>query len=330
MPDHSFPSRFSAVRRWLFPAIATGLVCAALGVHAQGFPNKAITVVVPYGAGGPTDVQMRALAAAAAKDLGQPIVINNVPGVGGTLGPATMARTAAPNGYTVGVVVGSLFRLPHLQKVDYHPLNDFSYIIGLTGYTYGVAVSADAPWKSLAELMADAKRRPGEISVGSSGRATAGHIMIEKLALAAGVKFNFVPYKGASDMMPAMLGRHLDVWADGGFGTGVDAGKLRLLATAGDAREARWPAAPTLKELGYDVVINSPFGLAGPKGMDKAVVQVLHDAFKKAMADPTFLKALEASSQPVMYMSSAEYSKFAVETFERERRFVQELKLKLE
>lgn len=330
MPDHSFLNRFSAVRRWLFPAIAAGLACAALGVHAQGFPNKPITLVVPYGAGGPTDVQMRALAAAAAKDLGQPIVINNMPGVGGTLGPATMARTAAPNGYTVGVVVGSLFRLPHLQKVDYHPLSDFSYIIGLTGYTYGVAVSADAPWKSLAELMADAKRRPGEISVGSSGRATAGHIMIEKLALAAGVKFNFVPYKGASDMMPAMLGRHLDVWADGGFGTGVDAGKLRLLATAGDAREARWPAAPTLKELGYDVVINSPFGLAGPKGMDKAVVQVLHDAFKKAMADPTFLKALEASSQPVMYMSSAEYSKFAAETFERERRFVQELKLKLE
>ncbi len=330
MPDVSFPSSFSAMRRWLFPAIAAGLTCTALGVHAQGFPNKPITLVVPYGAGGPTDVQMRALAAAAAKDLGQPIVINNMPGVGGTLGPATMARAAAPNGYTVGVVVGSLFRLPHLQKVDYHPVNDFSYIIGLTGYTYGVAVSAEAPWKSLAELMADARRRPGEISVGSSGRATAGHIMIEKLALAAGVKFNFVPYKGASDMMPAMLGRHLDVWADGGFGTGVDAGKLHLLATAGDAREARWPAAPTLKELGYDVVINSPFGLAGPKGMDKAVVQVLHDAFKKAMVDPTFLKALEASSQPVMYMSSAEYSKFAAETFERERRFVQELKLKLE
>jgi tripartite-type tricarboxylate transporter receptor subunit TctC len=321
---------FNAVRRRVCLGLVGGLACVAVTAQAQTFPSKPITLIVPYGAGGPTDVQIRALAAAAAKELGQPIVINNVPGVGGTLGPSTMARNAAPNGYTLAVVVGSMFRMPHLQKVDYHPVNDFSYVIGLTGYTFGVAVSADAPWKTLADLIADAKKRPGEISAGSSGRATAGHIMIEKLALAAGVKFNFVPFKGASDMMPAVLGRHLDVWADGGFGTGVESGKLRLLATAGETRETRWPTAPTLKELGYDVAINSPFGLAGPKGMDKPVVQVLHDAFKKAMADPTFLKALEASSQPVLYMGSAEYSKFAADTFERERRFVQELKLKLD
>ena len=243
MQRYPASSVLGAMRRRFCLGVVGGLACAVLTTQAQAqsFPSKPITLIVPYGAGGPTDVQMRALAAAAARELGQPIVINNVPGVGGTLGPATMARNAAPDGYTIAVVVGSMFRMPHLQKVDYHPVNDFSYIIGLTGYTFGVAVSSDAPWKTLAELVADARKRPGEISAGSSGRATAGHIMIERLALAAGVKFNFVPFKGASDMMPAMLGRHLDVWADGGFGTAVESGKLRLLATAGEVRESRWP-----------------------------------------------------------------------------------------
>jgi tripartite-type tricarboxylate transporter receptor subunit TctC len=133
------------LRRRVCLGLVGGLACAAVTAQAQTFPSKPITLIVPYGAGGPTDVQIRALAAAAAKELGQPIVINNVPGVGGTLGPATMARTAAPNGYTLAVVVGSMFRMPHLQKVDYHPVNDFTYVIGLTGYTFGVAVSADAP-----------------------------------------------------------------------------------------------------------------------------------------------------------------------------------------
>ena len=329
--NHGYASGLAhALRRLIRLGLAGFLAWAALVASAQTFPSKPITLIVPFGAGGPTDVQLRALVAAASKELGQPIVINNVPGAGGTLGHANMARSAAPNGYTVSVIVGSMFRLPHLQKVDYHPVNDFTYIIGLTGYTYGVAVSIDAPWKTLAELVADAKKRPEAISAGFAGRATVGHIMIERLARTAGVQFNLVPYKGAADMMPAVLGRHLDVWADGGFGPAVDSGKMRLLATAGETRAARWPNAPTLKELGYDVVVNSPFGIAGPKGMDKQVVKVLHDAFKKAMADPTFLNALDISSQPVVYMSSAEYTKFAAEAFERERRFVQELKLKLD
>jgi tripartite-type tricarboxylate transporter receptor subunit TctC len=318
------------MRRLIQVILVSLLAATGLTAHAQSFPSKPITLIVPFNAGVPTDVQLRALAAAAAKDLGQPIVISNVPGVGGTLGPANMARTAAPNGYTISVIVGSMFRLPHLQKVDYHPVTDFTYISGLTGYTYGIAVSTDSPWTTLAELMAAAKKRPGAISAGSAGRATIGHIMVERLARTAGVQFDFVPYKGATDMSQAPLGRHLDVWADGGFGPGVDSGKMRLLATASETREARWPMAPTLKELGYDMVVSSPFGLARPKGMDKEVARVLNDAFKKVMADPTFLRALDASSQPVVYMSSAEYARFAAEFFERERRFVQELKLKLD
>lgn len=312
--------------------LACGLLLAATTfvAHAQGFPNKPITLIVPYGAGGPTDVQVRALASAASKELGQQILINNVPGVGGTLGPSKMARSSPPDGYTLSIIVGSMFRMPHLQKVDYDPVQDFTYVIALSGYNFGFVVSADQPWKSLADLVADAKRRPAEISAGASGRGTIGHIMLERFSRDSGAKFNFVPFKGASEINQAILGRHLDVWLDGGFGAGIEQGKLRGLAIASDARSPRWPNIPTLKELGYNLVITSPFGLAGPKGMDRKVVQTLHDAFHKSMSDPAFLQALELNNQPVIYMNSADYAKFAADTFEQEGRFVKELNIKLE
>ena len=267
---------------------------------AQGFPNKPITLIVPYGAGGPTDVQVRALAAAASKNLGQQVIISNVPGVGGTLGPSTMARSSPPDGYTLSIIVGSMFRMPHFQKVDYDPVRDFTYIIALSGYNYGFVVAADAPWKSLADLIADAKKRPGEISAGASGRGTIGHVMLERFSRDSGAKLNFVPFKGGSEINQAILGKHLDVWLDGGFGPGIEQGKLRGLAIAAERRSSHWPNIPTLKELGYDLVITSPFGIAGPKGMDRKLVQTLHDAFRKSMADPAFLQTLELNTQPVI------------------------------
>lgn len=326
-----FDGRRAMARRFI-QQLTCGLllVGTALVSQAQGFPNKPITLIVPYGAGGPTDVQVRALAAAASKELGQQIVINNVPGVSGTLGPSKMARSSPPDGYTLSIVVGSMFRLPHMQKVDFDPVQDFTYVIALSGYNFGFVVSSDQPWKTLADLVADAKKRPGAISAGASGRGTIGHIMLERFSRDSGAKFNFVPFKGGSELNQAILGRHLDVWLDGGFGPGIEQGKLRALAIASDTRSARWPNIPTLKELGYNLVITSPFGIAGPKGMDKKLVQVLHDAFRKSMTDPAFLQALELNNQPVIYMNSADYTKFAADTFEQEGRFVKELNIKLD
>lgn len=320
----------SAMHRSL--RLAWGILVAgcAVAAQAQGFPTKPITLIVPYGAGGPTDVQVRALATAASKELGQQIVITNVPGVGGTLGPSKMARSAQPDGYTLSIIVGSMFRLPHLQKVDFDPIQDFSYVIALSGYNFGFVVSSDAPWKSMADLIADAKKRPGDISAGASGRGTIGHIMLERFSRDSGAKFNFVPFKGGSEINQAILGKHLDVWLDGGFGPGIEQGKLRGLAIAAETRSARWPSIPTLKELGYNLVIKSPFGIAGPKGMDKKVVQTLHDAFRKSMSDPAFVQALELNNQPVIYMNSADYTKFAAESFEQEGRFVKEFNIKLD
>lgn len=297
---------------------------------AEGFPSRPITLILPFPAGGATDVQLRALAQAASRELGQPILISNRPGAGGTLGPAAMAQTAAPDGYTLSLVAANLFRLPHMMKVTFDPVADFTYLICLTGYTNGLVVRQDAPWQTLQDLLADARRQPGAISYGSTGKGSGGHIAMERLARATGVQFNFIPYKGMAEETAALLGGHLMVISDPGWGALAESGKARVLATLGEARLKRWPQVPTLRELGHDIVVNSPIGLAGPKGMDPKVVKVLHDAFRKAMSDPAFMRALEQNDQVPMYLSAEDYSRFAAEQTAREKVFVQELGLKLD
>lgn len=321
----------SRARRRLAVALLAGMALAGLSpALADTYPSKPITMILPFPAGGATDVQIRALTQAASKEIGQPFVIVNKPGVGGTLGPASMAQSAAPDGYTISLVAATLFRLPHLMKVSYDPITDFSYLICLTGYTNGIVVRQDAPWKTLQELLADAKRSPRTISYGSTGRGSGGHIAAERLAKAAGVQLNFIPYKGMAEETAALLGGHLMVISDPGWGALAESGKARVLATLGESRLKRWPQVPTLKELGYDIVVNSPIGLAGPRGMDPKVVKVLHDAFRKAMNDPGYLRALEQNDQVPIYMSSEDYARYAVEQTAREKTFIQELGIKLD
>ncbi len=169
------------------------------GAQAATFPARPITLIVPFPAGGATDTQMRALAVAVSKELGQTVVIANRPGAGGTLGPAAMAQTAAPDGYTISVVVGTLFRYPFLQQVNYDPVKDFTYIACMTAYSYGIVVRQDAPWKTLDELIAHARANPEKISYGGTGAGGSGRIAIERLSRLTGARFNFIPYKGAGE-----------------------------------------------------------------------------------------------------------------------------------
>lgn len=302
---------------------------AVLTASAQAqdkFPSRSIELIVPFPPGGATDVQARTLGAAASKELGQSIVIVNAPGASATLGPASMARTAKPDGYTLSFTPASLFRLPHLQHVNFDPLQDFTYIIGLTSYTYGLVVPMDSKWKTVADLVADAKTRPGQITYGAIGVSGSGNIAMERFAKASGTKFNFAPFQGAADVTQAVIGGHIDLVSDGSLGTMSDTGKLRVIATATEKRVERFPDVPTLKELGYDVVIQSILGIGGPKGMDPKVVQILHDAFRKAMDDPSYRKALQAQAQPVEYMNSSDYTAYARRQYESDKAAVQELK----
>lgn len=312
-------------------AVALASIAVPLSALAQDtFPSRPISLILPFPAGGPTDVQMRALAQALEKDLGQTVLVVNQPGAAGTLGPSSMAQTAAPDGHTLSVVVGTLFRVPLITKVSYNPNTDFTYVINLTGYTMAIAVRADAPWKTLDDLLNDARKRPGKISYGSTGVGSSGHVALERLAKATGTEFNFIPFKGGAEETAALLGGHIDFISNAGWGAQVDAGKMRLLATYSDKRLKQRPDVPTLKELGYDLVIHSPVGIAGPKGMPEKIVQRLHDALHKAMSDPAYQRLIEQWDQDHLHMNTQTFTEYGTTQMAKEKQFLDQLGIKLQ
>lgn len=305
------------------------LFMPSLGAWGVDFPTKPVTLIVPWPPGGSTDVTMRVLAETTSKYLGQPVVIENKPGGGGTVGPATMAATAKPDGYTVSQIPITVFRYPYMMKVNWDPLKDFTYIIHLTGYTFGVVVKADSPWKTWKEFIDYAKANPGKVTYATPGAGTTLHITMEVIAMKEGIKWIQVPMKGGGETTPAVLGGHVTATADStGWGPQVDAGQLRLLVTWGNQRTKKWPNVPTLKELGYGIVSNSPFGIAGPKGMDPKVVKILHDAFKKGMEDPAYQKVLEKFDMEPFYKDTEEYAKYVQELCAEEKEIIEKLGLK--
>jgi tripartite-type tricarboxylate transporter receptor subunit TctC len=308
-------------------AAACALLLAVWGAaFAQAFPSKPVTLICPWPAGGGTDLHLRKLAEIAARHLGQPVIVENRPGGSGMNGPATMAKTARPDGYTISQLAITAYRVPHMQKVDWDPLNDFSYIIGISGYTFGIVVRTDSPFKAFGDLIAYAKANPGKLSYGTPGTGTSLHLAMEEIAAKAGVQFLHVPFKGFADSAQALMGGHIMAQVDStGWARHVDAGTFRLLATLGD-RRTRWNA-PTVKELGIDTVSNSPYGLVGPKGMPQPVVKRLHDAFKLAIDDPENLKTLQQLDQLYWYKSSEDYAKWAAETLKAERATIERVGL---
>ena len=316
----------------LAAALTLGTFALAGGagaVRAQDFPVRPVTLIVPWPAGGTTDVGMRALASATEKHLGQPIVIENRPGGSGTLGPGQMAATAKPDGYTIAQIPITIFRFPFMTKTTFDPSTDFTYIIAVSGYTFGVVVRDDAPWKTFGELVANAKANPGKINYGTPGAGTSLHITMEQIAKQQGIKWTHVPFKGNSEAMNALLGGHIHAVADSsGWAQLVNTGRFRLLVTWGAERTKNWPQVPTLRDIGIDMVSNSPFGIAGPKGMDAKVVKVLHDAFKKGLEEPSYAAAMAQLDQELFYLDSEDYRKFALQQIDEARRYIAELGLK--
>jgi tripartite-type tricarboxylate transporter receptor subunit TctC len=220
------------------------------------------------------------------------------------------------------------FRIPHMQKVDWDPLKDFTYIIGITGYTFGLVVKNDSQWKTLKDVLDYAKANPGKFSYSSTGNGTSPHLLIEELAVKTGVQMLHVPFKGNADSTQALMGGHVMAQSDAtGWGRYVDAGTFRLLVTFGEKR-TKWNA-PTAKELGIDIVSYSPYGFVAPKGMDPKVQKFLHDAFKKALDDPEHMKVLAQLDQVYWYKSSEDYAKWAAETFKAERATIERVGLLL-
>ena len=314
-------------RRHLIQLAAATLAVSSAAAWAQTFPVRPIKLVIAFPAGGPTDITMRQLAENASKILGQPVIIDNKPGAGGTL-PAQALQTAQPDGYTLAQMPLGVFRLPYTTKISWDPVKDINYVINVTGYAFGIVVPADSPFKTWADFVAYAKANPGKLTYGSTGTFTSPHLTTELIAQKAGIQLQHVPYKGSADLMLATVSGQLMAAADStGFAPQVEAGKLRVLNTWGDKRLAKFPDAPTLKELGYDTVQNSPFGIGAPKGTPPEVVQKVHDAFKKAMEEPSYVAALGRYDMLPNYMSSADYTKFAQDTFGREKALIEKLGL---
>ena len=313
-------------------AAATAAMAATMApvssAQAQAYPSKPITMIVPWPAGGSTDRHLRTLAEIASKHLGQTIIVENKPGAGGTLGPGQMALTAKPDGYTIAQFPMGMLRIPHMQKTQWNPLTDFSYIIGVSGYTFGFTVKADSPYKTFNDYIEAARKNPGKVDYGSTGIGTSPHLLMEEVAANAKVQLVHVPYKGNADLQQALLGGHVQAQSDAtGWDKFVDSGQMRLLVTFGDKRTKRWPEVPTAKDLGYGVVSSSPYGLVGPKGMDPAVVKTLHDAFKKAMDDPRHMEVLGQLNQEIWYRNGDEYLQWAKETYAKDKALIERLGL---
>jgi tripartite-type tricarboxylate transporter receptor subunit TctC len=321
-----FPLRRREALRSL---LALGAAAVAGPIFAaDAFPSKPITLIVPFPPGGSVDPLFRALAQAASQDLGQPIVLMHKPGAGGVTGTAQLATMNESDGYTLAVMHNSVIRAPLVQKVTWDPLHDFTYVIGVAGLVTGITVAADAPWKSLRELIDDARKRPGVVSWGNVGAISANRIYAERLAKAAGVKFNMVPFKGGAESFQALIGGHLDVYGDPGFGPQVQGGKARLLATFTSQRLKRYPDVPTVKELGYDLAIESTLGLVAPKNLDAKIAARLHAAFQKAASDPAYLQQLESLDMQPNLLTGEAYTAYARAQFDREAKMLQEIGFK--
>lgn len=299
---------------------ATALTSPALAQAATKFPEKPITVILPWPAGGSSDLVTRALAEVVGKRLGQAVVVDNRAGATGTLGPAAMAATAKPDGYTICHIPMSVYRFPSMQKTTFDPLKDFTYIIQLSGFSLATAVLADGPFKTWADVITFARANPGKFTYGSPGTASTPHLGMEMIAAREGVKFLHVPTKGGGEGQAAVLGGHIMLQAETTtFKPLVEAGQFRVLNVWDAQRLKIWPEVPTLQELGYPFVFDITYGLAGPKGMDPAIVQKLHDAFKAALDDPSVQAVLAKFDKVPRYLNSADYTASVPKLIAQER-----------
>lgn len=305
-----------------------GIVSLSGAASAQNFPNRPVTFIVPWAAGGATDITIRALADAASKHLGQPIVVENKAGGGGTVGGATMAASAKPDGYTVAQIPISIFRYPIMQGATYDPVKDFTYIANIAGYVFATYCSIDSKFNTWDDVIKFAKANPGKMTYASPGHGTSPNIGMELMAAASGVKFSEVPFKSTNEVNLAVAGNHTMCGATGLDAKPLaDAGRLKFVNVWTAEPNPKVPGVPTLKQLGYPYVFDSPWGIAGPKGMDPKVVKILQDAFHKAMDDKTFKDALDKYDMIANWMDSATYTKFVADYMVSERESLTKLGL---
>lgn len=316
-------------RAGLLQAIALGMgVWPGWSQASSGWPQKPIQLIVPWPAGGGTDLSIRVLAEEAGQRLGQAVVVLNRPGAAGTL-VAPLLKAAAPDGHTIGQLPLPVLRHALMHKVPWDPLTDLSPILQVSGTTFGLLVPSHSPWQKVQDLLDWARARPGELMMGSTGIGSTPHLAMEDLLSAHHIRYTHVPFKGTADQMLALASGSIMAGMNStGFAPWVEQGKLRLLAVFSDRRSTRWPQVPTMKELGFtQAVFHSPWGLAAPAGTPSAVLTQLHDVFKAALFSPRHLSELQRYDQEADYLDGPSYRQMLVQISQRERKLLQRMKL---
>jgi tripartite-type tricarboxylate transporter receptor subunit TctC len=280
------------------------------------WPTRTVTMIVPFPPGGQADLAARPVAAALEKLLGHPVIVENRGGGGGSIGNAAAARSAA-DGYTLLMSLSSLVVLPEADRImgrtPAYEASQFTPIARVLADPTLLAVPASAPWKTLADLIEDARKRPGLIPYGSSGTYGTLHVSMEMFANAAGIKLLHVPFQGAGPAVKALLGGEVQALASapGVLKAHVDSGAVRVLANWGGQRIASFPDLPTFKELGFaDVEFYIWAGLFAPKGVPEPIVKKLGEAMKTAMGQPETTKAFEAAGSPPAYLDADAFRQF--------------------
>ena len=306
-----------------------GAGCAHVSTWAADtFPNKPITFIVPFPAGGPTDHLFRALTALVAKSLGQSFVMDNRPGAFSAIAGGVLSR-AKPDGYTVGVLPMTLNRFNLLGTTTLDVGRDFTPIARVAGQTFGIVVKSDSPYRTVADVVKAAKEKPGTINYGTSGIASSTHVGMEEFSRMAGIQLNHIPFKGFAESSVQLLGGQLDLMSEAAaWAPYIENGKMRALCVWNEQRHPQLPNVPTMKELGYDLVMTAPFGIGAPPGLDIQAASKLGEAFKRAVLSNEFKAEAAKILAPVMYQDAVAFRKYIQENFDWEKAMVERLKLK--
>ena len=295
--------------------VALAAAVAGAAAQAQPYPNRPITMIVPFPPGGIADITGRPLAVAMAKTLGQNVVVENKAGAGGAVGHAYVAK-AKPDGYTIMTALSSIVVNPEADKVNGRPatyqMNEFTSIALVSADPTILLVPANAPWKTLKELIDDARSRPGKISYASSGVYGTIHTCFEMLAQAADVKLLHVPYKGGGPAMTALLAGETNLGAQspGVANPHLRAGKIRTLGSWAASRTPALPDVPTMKEQGFDVEFYIWAGVFAPAGLPPDVAARIRTAVRQAVQDPDFKSAMAGINTPIDFREGADFDRF--------------------
>jgi len=299
---NTWMKRKKVVRSLIALGVMFTMACVPEPILAQEkYPSKPINFVIGYPGGGTTDVCARPLVTAAGKTLGQPIVVLNKPGGASAVAMASL-KNEKPDGYTIGILPSGAVFSQHMRKVPYDSAKDFTPIMQYAVYLYGLVVKADSPWKTFKEFIDYAKANPGKVRYSTAGAGTPQHLVMERLAIKENIKWTHIPFQGGGPAIANLLGGHVEASSQTTeWKKHVEAGTLRLLAVYGESRMADFPNVPTLLELGTDITAASLICIVGPKGLSPQVVNTLHQAFKKSMEDPDFIRVSRQMDQPPVY-----------------------------